>query len=173
VFTGPAAKFVHGSQITRSRGGTPFSSPVTGVHPLMLKELLFGGKGAADKLGDLGLLILRVFLGLTMAVAHGLPKVQNPSRVIDGLAGSQIPMPQVTVWFAILAEFLGGILLALGLLTRPAAFFTGFTMVVAGFVIHASDPYKVKELAFAYLAASLLLVFTGGGRFSVDQLIRK
>lgn len=139
----------------------------------MLKELLFGGKGAADKLGDLGLMILRVFLGLTMAVAHGLPKVQNPGKVVDNLTKMDIPVPQVSAWLAILAEFLGGILLALGLLTRPAAFFTGFTMVVAGFVVHANDAYKVKELAFAYLAASLLLVFTGGGRFSVDQLIRK
>lgn len=139
----------------------------------MLKELLFGGKGAAEKLGDLGLMILRVFLGLTMAVAHGLPKVQNPGKVVDSLTKMDIPVPQVSAWLAILAEFLGGILLALGLLTRPAAFFTGFTMVVAGFVIHASDPYKVKELAFAYLAMCLLLVFTGGGRFSVDQLIRK
>jgi putative oxidoreductase len=43
-------------------------------------------------------------------------------------------------------------------------------MCVAAFVIHGSDPFSGKELALMYLVPFLTLVFTGAGRFSLDQL---
>ena len=46
------------------------------------------------------------------------------------------------------------------------------TMVVATFVIHANDPFAVKEQALVYLVIFTLMFFTGPGRFSVDALIR-
>lgn len=139
----------------------------------MIKDLLFGGAGCATKLGDAGLLLLRVFAGASMSIAHGLGKIQDPDKVISSAEGLNFPAPMVFGWAAILSEFLGGLLLALGLMTRLAAFFIGSTMVVAAFVAHENDAYKIKELAIAYLAMMILLLCTGGGRFSVDSLIRK
>ena len=139
----------------------------------MLKEILFGGNGSNDKLGDAGLLVLRVFSGLAMAFSHGLGKVQNPGQIIEGAGKMGIPMPMVSGWLAILAEFLGGILLAMGLLTRPAAFLIAFTMGVAAFVAHGSDPFGKKEMALLYLGIMVLFLCTGAGRFSLDRLIKK
>lgn len=139
----------------------------------MLKELLFGGAGCVGKLGDFALLVLRVFTGISLAFAHGFGKVQNPEQIISGAEGMGFPVPILFGWSAILSEFLGGILLALGLLTRPAALFIGITMAVAAFVHHSADPFAKKELALLYLGVMILFLCTGGGQFSIDRLVRK
>ena len=46
------------------------------------------------------------------------------------------------------------------------------TMAMATFVIHAKDPFAVKELALIYLVIFVLMFFTGPGRFSVDALVQ-
>ncbi len=139
----------------------------------MVKELLFGGAGCSTKLGDAGLFVVRVFAGSSMAIAHGLGKVQEPDNVISGAEAMNFPVAIVFGWAAILSEFLGGLFLALGLMTRLAALFIAFIMGVAAFMIHGSDPYQKKELALVYLAMMILFICTGGGRFSVDALIKK
>jgi uncharacterized membrane protein YphA (DoxX/SURF4 family) len=57
-----------------------------------------------------------------------------------------------------LAEFMGGLLIAIGLLTRPAAAFVFVHFVIVVFVAHAGD-------------SALALASTGPGRYSVDALI--
>lgn len=51
--------------------------------------------------------------------------------------------------------------MALGLATRPAAFFAACTMFVAAFIRHATDPFSKKELALAYLVIFIALILTG------------
>lgn len=137
----------------------------------MLKKILFGG-AECSRLADVGLLIVRVYMGLAFVLVHGLAKLTNPQAFIDGTAALGLPAPKFFGWMAIFAEFGGGLLLALGLATRPAAFLIASTMAVAGFMAHAHDPFQVKELAFTYLALAILFMFTGSGRYGVDALVR-
>jgi putative oxidoreductase len=122
---------------------------------------------------DLGLFLFRVFVGLAMAFAHGLGKVPPSDQLTQGLAGMGFPLPVVFAWAAALAEFAGGLFIALGLFTRHAAFFLAVTMSVAAFIAHAADPFQKKEMALLYLFASIMLIFTGPGRLSLDSIIRK
>lgn len=122
---------------------------------------------------DLGLLIFRLFVGLTMAFAHGLGKLPPSEQLIGGVSSMGFPAPIVFAWAAALAEFVGGVLIAGGLFARHASLFLGFTMAVAAFVAHSADPFNVKEMALLYLASCVLLFFTGAGRFSLDSMIRK
>ena len=48
-----------------------------------------------------------------------------------------------------------------------------FTMCIAFFVVHGSDPFAVKELAFIYLVVFILLYIAGPGKFSLDHFIAK
>lgn len=130
----------------------------------------FGGGGGAT---DLGLLLVRVFFGLAMAFGHGLGKLPPSERFVSGVLEMGFPAPLFFAWAAGLAEFAGGLLLAAGLLTRPSALFIAVTMAVAGFVRHAPDPFKAKELAFAYLFLALLFLLAGSGRFGLDALLRR
>jgi putative oxidoreductase len=120
---------------------------------------------------DWGLLLLRLFFGGTLAVMHGWGKLPVSEEFVNGVAGLGFPFPALFAWAAALSEFVGGLLLVAGLLTRPAALFVFATMAVAAFLQHAADPFNVKELALAYGAAALALAFTGAGRFSLDYLL--
>jgi putative oxidoreductase len=122
---------------------------------------------------DLGLLLFRVFVGAAMAFAHGLGKLPPSEQLIQGVQGMGFPLPVVFAWAAALSEFLGGVLIVLGLFTRHSAAFLGFTMAVAAFVVHGADPFNVKEMALLYLAACVLLLFSGAGKYSLDRLIRR
>lgn len=130
-------------------------------------------KNINAKYDDMALMLLRVFIGLAMAFSHGLGKVPPPEQLISGVAAMGLPAPEFFSWCAALAEFVGGILIAIGLLTRPAAAFLVITMAVAGFVVHAADPFGVKEMAFLYFFAGLFFMIHGAGRWSVDALITK
>ena len=83
------------------------------------------------------------------------------------------PLPILFAWLAALSELLGGLLLAVGLFTRYAAFFVFGTMTVAAFIAHAGDPFNVRELALLYWAVMLSLLLVGGGRFELERTFRK
>ena len=142
---------------------------------------------AAD---DLALLLLRVGFGLGMALAHGLPKVLaliagDPSFP-QGVARLGFPYPHALAWASALTELLGGICIALGLLTRLFAGFNAFNMVVAAFVRHHAhhqllgviglraypdEAWKAwgrPESALVYLTGFVALLLMGAGAFSLD-----
>lgn len=134
-----------------------------------LFQKIIASRNFNTKYDDLALTMLRVFIGATMAFSHGLGKLPPSEMLVGGVASLGFPMPEFFAWCAGLAEFAGGILLMLGLLTRPAAAFVVFTMVVAAFGVHAADPFAKKEMALLYLFASLFFVIHGAGRWSIDH----
>ena len=119
-----------------------------------------------------GLLWLRVCVGLG-AAHHGFGKVfgGHIDQFAIGVGQMGFPMPLVFAWAAALSEFVGGILLILGLGTRFAGFFVFFTMAVAFFIHHKADPLSVKELAAAYGVVAGAFMMTGPGRWSLDHLL--
>lgn len=137
-----------------------------------VRRILCSGS-SDDRAGEVGLLVLRVFAGLSLALAHGWMKLPPSEQFIDGVGNLGFPVPGAFAWAATLAEFAGGILLALGLFTRPAAFFVLFTMGVAAFGQHLRDPFSVKEMALLYGAIALMYLLKGAGRLSVDALLRR
>lgn len=124
-------------------------------------------------LQDIGLVLVRVGFGLSLALAHGLGKLSHPDQFVNGLTQGGFPAPALLAWIAILSEFAGGLLLALGLFARPAAAFVIGTLGVAAFHVHGADPYQKKELALAYVVIGLAVLIAGPGRFSLDALLAR
>ena len=78
---------------------------------------------------DLGLLMLRVFIGVCFVI-HAMGKLGvvgtgNMSGFASWLADLGVPFATVQAYIAMLSELVGGTLLAIGFLTRPAALRTG------------------------------------------------
>lgn len=140
--------------------------------------LLFGdptANGSLSRGGDAGLLVLRIGLFALLAFAHGLGKIP-PGAGFVGLTGQMgFPLPALFAWAAALSEFAGGLLLAVGLLTRPAAVFVAITMLVAFIGVHgaALTGEDNGESAFVYLVGAVVLALTGPGRYSVDAAIAR
>ena len=137
------------------------------------KELLLGGAKINNTYANLGLLIIRVYAGLVLASQHGIRKIPPPEKFIQGVGDLGFPLPEFFAWAAGCAELFGGILLAVGLLTRPAAFFILITMLTAVFGRHAADPFNVKELALTYGFIALCFLLSGSGRYGIDAIIQR
>lgn len=116
---------------------------------------------------------VRVFIGLSLAFAHGLGKLPPPEPMIQGVSALGFPNPFLFAWAAALAEFGGGIFLALGLFCRPAALSIAFTMAVAAFGVHGHEGFAKMEMALLYLAISSYFVASGAGRLSVDAYLER
>ena len=86
-------------------------------------------------------------------------------------------MPEVQARIAMLSEIVGGTLLALGLLMRPACLLLVGTMLVAGVVGHRGAGYLITneppgaEYTINLVVISLVLFLIGPGRFSLDALL--
>lgn len=115
-----------------------------------------------------GLLVLRVSTGVMMIAAHGWPKLAGYAEKAEVFPDPIGLGSQMSLIAAIGTEAGCSLLLILGLFTRLAALPLAFTMGVALFIVHGSDPWKVKELAAVYLAVYVSLALLGGGRFSLD-----
>lgn len=139
---------------------------------MSIKPYLVGGYDLPSRVADIGPAALRIFTGLSMALAHGINKMPPSEQFVDGVEGLGFPLPIVMAWAAALSEFLGGLMLAAGLLTRFASVMIIGTMAVAAFMVHASDPYNVKEMALLYGIIAVAFAFKGAGRYSIDRLLR-
>ena len=126
-----------------------------------------------------GALVLRVPVGVALA-AHGAQKLFGWFGGY-GLEGTGQWMASLGFepgyLMALLAgsgEFFGGIVLVLGLLTRPAAIVAAFTMAVA-MTVHLGNGLFLSnngyEYALTLVAATTALAFLGGGAVSVDSRI--
>lgn len=122
---------------------------------------------------DAGLLLLRLFAGLSLAAAHGIGKIPPSEGFVAGVGEMGFPLPGLFAWASGLAETLGGLLLAVGLFARPAALFVLINMLVASFIRQVGDPFLERELSLLYCAVAACLLLSGAGRLSLDALLRR
>ncbi|MBJ7537272.1 DoxX family protein [Marinomonas transparens] len=124
--------------------------------------------------------LLRIPVGIIL-MAHGAQKLFGAFGGY-GLEGTGQWMASIGLepgyLMALLAgsaEFFGGIALIIGLLVRPAAIVSAFTMVIAIFSVHFVNGLFMSnngyEFALALLAATVSLAFSGAGSISVDKII--
>ncbi|MEK9603327.1 MAG: DoxX family protein [Flavobacteriaceae bacterium] len=141
-----------------------------------MKNLLLSKK---SYLSETSYLIMRFFTGLMMCYYHGWSKLMADASRWEKL-GSTITqwmgLDALSIPFGFIASFsesIGALLIAFGLLTRPAAFLMGFTMLVASTKKISEGGFDGSELAILYLILSLVIFSKGSGRFSLDRVFFK
>ena len=128
----------------------------------------------------MGLLVLRLVAGASLAM-HGWAKLHEPmhSGFFDGVSHMGAPFesaPKAFAWASVAAELGGGILLAIGGLTRLAAFALLCNFAVAIWKVHLHGPYlntggPAMEPAAVYAAIAFAFLLAGAGRISVDSML--
>ena len=107
----------------------------------------------------------------------GWGKLHNLPAMIENFREWGIPLPELLTPFVSGVEFVGGILLLLGLMTRISAGALGVTMIVAIKSAKWADVDSLLTLVgfdeTEYLALFLWLAIAGAGRFSLDYLIKR
>ncbi len=127
-----------------------------------------------DRLKPLGLLTLRVVLGIIL-IAHGWTKVHGGLHQHMALVGN-IGLPRWLGLFSTVTEFVGGILLIPGLLTRFVGIAFTIEMIVAIYKIHWQHGLMGQggyEFPMAVGAIAFSLIFLGAGPISLDWVFAR
>lgn len=148
------------------------------LNPIQRAYALFAS--AANLLRSPLLLALRIYFFWQLYLA-GKGKLSNIGKVIDFFSSLGIPAPSVNAYFVGALECFGGLLLIVGLASRPVAFMIVISMCVAYLTADMeaaksilSDPDKfVKADPFPFLVAALIVFAFGPGLFSIDALLKR
>lgn len=124
---------------------------------------------------SLALTLLRIMTGF-LFIPHGAQKLFGLFGGFGGQPGATAPLASLMGLAGIL-ECFGGLVILLGLFTRPAAFILSGQMAVAYFMAHAPNGFwpllNRGELAALYTFVLLFLAAAGGGDFSLDGVLFK
>ena len=132
-----------------------------------------------ERMEPLSYLLLRVALGL-MLMTHGIPKILGRSHgsMADPMAGSvnlianvlHLPFAPLIGWFIALLEGVGGLMLALGFLTRIVAPMVVVQMLVICYLLAPTFPWidRGYEYPLMLVFAALCIAARGGGPVSID-----
>ena len=142
---------------------------------------------------DVAALPLRLHVGISTCVgagvskmfpspkADGTPESFPPSWFVEQVQGMGLPAPEFFATMAIIAEVIGGALLAVGLLTRPAALLVAVHFAVATWMFHGPRyaegggglyPILTISITQLYTWAAVAFIAFGGGRLSLDAVAR-
>jgi putative oxidoreductase len=122
-----------------------------------------------NRYSHLGLPLFRIAASLMM-MSHGYTKFKKL------IFGGEIEFynfmgmgPEISLFLAIIGEWIAPMLIIVGFQTRYAAFLAAFTMGVAAFIVHGADPLGEKELALMYFLSFFMIMLTGPGAYSLDK----
>ena len=131
------------------------------------------------KLAPLAYAFVRIYFG-AMVAWPGFEKVflGGVERIAKGnVLKTGLEPPMFWAWAAGLTELIGGVLLVLGLFTRPAAFALTIVLAVITFKVQWAAGFfwqnRGYEVALLWTLVNLAFVFGGGGRYSLDHKIGK
>ena len=126
------------------------------------------------KNNDLGLLILRITIGVLMLL-HGIPKLSAGLDFIKSMLVEK-GLPAFIAYGVLIGEILAPIAILIGFRTRIAAAVYAFNCLVAILLVHSSEIFSMGEhggwaleLLGLYLFGSLALFFTGGGNIAISK----
>lgn len=136
-------------------------------------------KNFLEKYSDAGILFMRIGIGFAFIFVHGWGKISGGPAMWEKIGSAMANYglsfaPTFWGFMASVSEFGGGILILLGLFTRPASAFMAFTMLTA-FLVHTSklDPWNKAIYPMEMFAVFMGLLFIGAGKYSIDALISK
>ncbi len=126
-------------------------------------------------LRDIGLLVMRIWVGFVMLWFHGKDKVFDFAERAESFPDPLGIGSSLSLALAGGAEFFASIFIIFGLFTRVMAIPLFITLMVAAYshAIAWQDPFGDYELALFFATAYLMFMLTGPGRLSLDHLIRK
>jgi putative oxidoreductase len=125
-----------------------------------------------DRLQPLGLLALRVVLGVIM-IGHGYGKVFHGGLAQHVHRVASLGLPGWLAYPSAFTEFFGGILIIAGVLTRFVSLLMIFDMAVAIWKIHWKNGMFGKggyELPLTLATIAFALIFFGAGPIAIDAI---
>ncbi|MGA3269288.1 MAG: DoxX family protein [Verrucomicrobiota bacterium] len=137
----------------------------------MIKKIFAPARSSASI--NLALLVLRLWIGLSMLLNHGLGKLKDFNTMAPNFPDPLGIGHTASLALAVFAEFFASLLLIAGLVTRWSALVLATDMTVAFVGVHKTvltGPHG-GELAFLYLMGYVTLLLAGPGVVSLDKAL--
>ena len=132
-----------------------------------------------QKLGPLSYPIIRLSVGIMM-IPHGYGKLFNESgieRTAKFFSSISIEPSVFFAWYVGIIEFVGGICVAIGFLTRLFSIQLVGILFVATFIVHFNNGFLwIKggyEYPLMWMIIMIAVTFRGGGQLSIDNQLPK
>ena len=127
---------------------------------------------------SVGLLILRLGVGLGVFVKHGIEKLTGYSAMAQNFPDPLHIGVHASLTYALLSDGICSMLVALGLATRPAALIVLINVTTAFFFVHHADFMTHAngnggEIDMLYMIAFAAFIVTGPGKFSADSFLNR
>ena len=137
---------------------------------IFMKHCAAHALSGLSKYKDVAPTILRIVVGFFF-IMHGSMKLFGGIQGTTGFFAS-LGIPGIFVYLVAYGEFIGGIFLILGLLTRYVSIYLGVVMIFAAVLAKLPGGLMKGELELTYLAVLVALLFTGPGKCSLDSLCK-
>lgn len=140
------------------------------------RRLLIGGLPSLGPLNDLALALLRIYVGLAIAIDWGwlnVRAISPPEVLVENVTALGLPAPGLVAFIVAWVEFIGGLLLAVGVLTRLSAAALSAGLFVVAFFYANSVPFVELDVSQSLFWVALFFAFAGAGRLSVDAALRR
>lgn len=138
--------------------------------------MLFSLK-SLSRFHDVGVLLLRLAFGFQLVNVSWpyISTVEKHLEFVNYLTTLWFPFPVIGATVSAYTEFIGGILLILGLWTRPTAILLIINFLVALFIAHiaVNDSYQGTYPVVNLLAANFFFLIHGAGKYSVDTKLAR
>ena len=122
---------------------------------------------------NLAILGLRLWVGLHLTFAHGLPALKDTDTFLSNEVLERFALPELSGWAGMLSALVGGLLLSFGLLTRTAAVFLLITLIGTAWIALDGSASIERELALTYAACLVVVLVHGPGALSVDEMLER
>lgn len=124
-----------------------------------------------DSFRDFGLMLFRLFLGgrIFLGVWDNVMDSSKMAEFASFLDSYNVPYPNLAAPLSVYAQLICGILIVFGLQTRFVALLMIINFLVAFFVVDRHLSLEQMTPALAMLFGAILLLFEGGGRYSLDD----
>lgn len=124
---------------------------------------------------DAGKLVLRLTLGI-LVLLHGIAKLIGGIGFIENMLVG-MGLPAFFAWAAYIGEVVAPLLIIVGIYTRLGGILIVLNMLVAIFMVHASEIFQLNsgggwqlELQGMFLFTAVAVVLLGAGRYSVGGI---
>lgn len=123
-----------------------------------------------DSRKDIGLLILRLFVGIRLfyGVVDNLVSWAHMKEFEVFLASQNFPIPLVSAVVSVYAQALAGILFIIGWQVRWVAIVMTINFLIATLMVHWGQSFEQMTTVLFMIISSVTLFFTGAGRYSID-----
>lgn len=135
-------------------------------------QTLFSTK-ITERKTNLALLVFRILLSVSLFNTHGLKKIRDFEGTLEHIPDSFGFGSEFSAYMAVFANVICPVFIIFGLFTRAAILpIVGITLS-GFFIVHAADPWAVRDIPLMYSLSFLLLLYLGPGKYSLDVKLFK